>query len=121
MTRPSSGVSRRTVLTAGLAIPMASWLAGAVTTPARATPSTTPGLGPVKWEHYLRSTPENLHWGGFPIGMPPGITMKSGEVVRVDALSQQGLTGAMNPVDYMAQFGIAPEEVLQDGIDFWDT
>ncbi len=117
MTRPT--VSRRTLLTASAAAPIVSWLASA--SPASATPATTPGFGPVKWDHHLRSTPDNLHWGGFPIGMTPGVTMKSGEVVRVDALSQQGLTGSLHPVDYMAQFGIKPEEVLEDGIKFWET
>lgn len=121
MTQASSAVSRRTVLTAGVAVPIASWLASAVTSPAAATPATTPGLGPVKWDYYLRSTPENLHWGGFPIDATPGLTMKSGKIVRVDCLSQQGLTGSMSPVDYMGQFGITPEEVLADATAFWET
>ncbi|WP_345632357.1 acetamidase/formamidase family protein [Rugosimonospora acidiphila] len=47
--------------------------------------------------------------------------MRSGEIVRVDALSQQGLTGSQNPVDYFGAFGIKPEEVLPDAIAFWET
>ncbi|MCW2541488.1 MAG: Acetamidase/formamidase [Frankiales bacterium] len=121
MTRRSNTVSRRTVLTASLAAPVATWLGSTFTSPASATPATKPGRGPVKWDHHLRSTPDNLHWGGFPIDATPGVTMKSGEVVRVDALSQQGLTGTMSPVDYMAQFGIKPKDVLADGIAFWET
>lgn len=121
MARPWNAVNRRTLLTAGLAVPIGSALAGAVASPASATPATTPGLGPVKWDHHLRSTPDNLHWGGFPINATPGLRMKSGEVVRVDALSQQGLTSSLSPVDYMGQFGIKPEEVLADATAFWET
>jgi acetamidase/formamidase len=121
MARPWNAVNRRTLLTAGLAVPIGSALASAIASPASATPATTPGLGPVKWDHHLRSTPDNLHWGGFPINATPGLRMNSGEVVRVDALSQQGLTGSLSPVDYMGQFGIKPEEVLADATAFWET
>ena len=47
--------------------------------------------------------------------------MQSGETVRIDALSQQGATGAISPVDYYAQFGVPGSEVLQDLVDFWKT
>lgn len=118
---PLSSPSRRTLLRAGAVAPLAAGLLSSTVSPARATPSTTPGLGPVKWDHHLRSTPENLHWGGFPIGWEPGVTMKSGEIVRVDVLNQQGLTGSTSPVDYFGGFGIRPEEVLPDAIAFWET
>jgi acetamidase/formamidase len=122
VTRPSSTLSRRTVLTASLAAPVATWLGSAFTSPANATPATKHRRRPAKWDHHLRSTPDNLHWGGFPIDATPGVTMKSGEVVRVDALSQQGLTSSsMSPVDYMAQFGIPAKEVLADATAFWET
>ncbi|MFC4035885.1 acetamidase/formamidase family protein [Streptomyces polygonati] len=118
MNRSTSAPSRRTLLTAGLAVPVAAGLTGAVTSPAgAATPRAVPG----KWDHHLKSTPGNLHWGGFPIDATPGVTMKSGEIVRVDALSQQGLTGTMSPVDYMGQFGIKPHEVLADATAFWES
>jgi acetamidase/formamidase len=112
------------MLTAGVAAPAAAWLGSAFTSPASASasPAPKPGHRPVKWDHYLRSTPANLHWGGFPIDATPGVTMRSGEVVRVDALSQQGLTSSsISPVDYMAQFGIKPKDVLADGTAFWET
>jgi acetamidase/formamidase len=121
MVRSSNPVSRRTVLAAGTAIPFASLVAGIAASPAYASPATTPGLGPVKWDYYLKSTPENLHWGGFPITATPGVRMESGKIIRVDMLSQQGLTGSISPVDYMAQFGIPAEEVLADATAFWQT
>src|ERR687884_669822 len=72
-------------------------------------------------DHVVASRPENVVWGGFPIDRPPVLTMQSGETVRIDALSQQGATGALNPVDYFAQFGVPQDEVLTDLIDFWKT
>jgi acetamidase/formamidase len=73
-------------------------------------------------DHHLQSTPGNLHWGGFPIGWKPGVTMRSGETVRVDALSQQGFTNpGVDPRDYFGAFGVPPEEILPDGQAFWET
>ena len=72
-------------------------------------------------DHFVASRPENVVWGGFPIDRPPVLTMHSGETVRIDALSQQGATGAISPVDYYAQFGVPGSEVLQDLVDFWKT
>ena len=72
-------------------------------------------------DHVVQSRPENVVWGGFPIDRPPVLTMQSGETVRIDALSQQGATGALNPVAYFAQFGVAASEVLPDLVDFWKT
>lgn len=74
------------------------------------------------YDHHLRSTPDNLHWGGFPIGWEPGVTMASGETVRVETLSQQGFTNPdVDPRDYFGAFGISPDEILPDGLAFWKT
>ncbi|WNI18769.1 acetamidase/formamidase family protein [Actinacidiphila sp. ITFR-21] len=121
MKRPTNPTSRRTLLTAGLAVPIAAGLTGAVASSAAATPANARRFVPERWDHHLKSTPGNLHWGGFPIDAKPGVTMRSGETVRVDALSQQGLTGSVSPVDYMAQFGIKPSEVLADATAFWES
>ena len=72
-------------------------------------------------DHFVASRPENVVWGGFPIDRPAVLTMQSGETVRIDALSQQGATSALNPVDYFAQFGVPSKEVLTDLVDFWKT
>ncbi|GAB3406455.1 acetamidase/formamidase family protein [Flindersiella endophytica] len=73
-------------------------------------------------DHHLRSTPDNLHWGGFPIGWEPGVTMRSGETVRVETLSQQWFTNPeVDPRDYFGIFDISPDEILPDGLAFWET
>ena len=72
-------------------------------------------------DHVVRSRPENVVWGGFPIDRPAVLTMQSGETVRIDALSQSGATGAISPADFFALFGVKPQDVLQDLTDFWKT
>ena len=71
--------------------------------------------------HVVRSTPENVVWGWFPIDRAPVLTVRSGETVRIDTLSHAGATQAADPERYLGQFGVAPEDVLQDVLDFWET
>lgn len=117
-----STASRRSVLAAGLAVPLAAAVGAA---PAQASRGQSGGHGShghMKWDHHLKSTPENLHWGGFPIGWEPGVTIRSGQTVRVDTLSHQGFTNpAIHPRDYFGAFGVKPREILSDGIAFWET
>ncbi len=72
-------------------------------------------------QHVVRSTPENVVWGWFPIDRAPVLTVRSGETVRIDTLSHAGTTQAADPERYLGQFGVAPEDVLQDVLDFWGT
>jgi len=71
-------------------------------------------------DHFVSARPENVVWGGFPINQPPVLTIQSGQIVRIDVISQSGATNAtLDPVAYFGQFGVKPEEVLQDVKDFW--
>jgi len=73
-------------------------------------------------DYFLSARPENVVWGGFPIGAPPVLTISSGQTVRIDTISQSGATNAtLNPVDYFGQFGVQPREVLRDVSDFWTS
>ncbi len=72
-------------------------------------------------DHVLRSTPENLVWGWYPIDRAPVLTIRSGDTVRIDTLSHAGTTQAEEPVEYLGEFGVAPDEVLDDVVDFWRT
>lgn len=74
----------------------------------------------VQPDYVVSSRPENVVWGGFPIDLRPVLTIKSGQVVRIDTLTQSGATSdAANPVTYYGQFGVQPAEVLADMTDFW--
>ena len=70
-------------------------------------------------DHFLGSRPQYLTLGGFPIDVPPARTIDSGDTIRIDVISQSGNNGSVDPVTYWGQFGVAPEEVLQDAKDWW--
>ena len=72
-------------------------------------------------DHHVPSTPDNVVWGWFPIDREPVLTVRSGDTVRVDTLSHAGATQAEDPERYLGLFGVAPEEVLQDVLDFWES
>lgn len=72
-------------------------------------------------DHVVRSTPDNLVWGWYPLDRAPVLTVRSGDTVRIDTLSHAGTTQVEEPVEYLGQFGAAPDEVLQDVVDFWRT
>ena len=69
--------------------------------------------------HHVPSTPENVVWGWFPIDRAPVLTIQSGDTVRIDTLSHAGSTQGEDPERYLGRFGVAPNEVLQDVVDFW--
>ncbi len=71
--------------------------------------------------HHVPSTPENVVWGWYPIDRPPVLTIRSGETVRIDTLTHAGTTQAEEPVAYLGQFGVAPDEILPEVIAFWRT
>lgn len=69
---------------------------------------------------YVPSTPENTVLGGFPIDNAPVETVRSGQIVKIDTLTQSGATNAtLDPIQYYGQFGVRPNEVLPDMVDFW--
>lgn len=72
-------------------------------------------------DHVVRSTPENVVWGWYPIDRPPVLTVRSGETVRIDTLSHAGTTQDEDPERYLGRFGVAPDEVLPDVVAFWRT
>jgi acetamidase/formamidase len=74
-------------------------------------------LGPQRT--HVASRPETVVWGEFPIDRTPVVTVKAGEVVRIDTLSHQGATQDEDPIAYLGSMGVKKEEVLQDVIDFW--
>ena len=70
-------------------------------------------------DHHVRSTPENVTWGDFPLERAPVLRVRSGETVRIDALSHAGATQSEEPLAYMASLGVPASEVLEDAIAFW--
>ena len=84
--------------------------------------------------YHLPSTPETVYRGFFPRNAKPALSVPSGAIVEIDTLSHQGInsfktcipakgdrtpsdctaTGALDPIAFAAQQGIAESEVLPD-------
>ena len=67
----------------------------------------------------LRSKPETLIWGYIAADRVPVLRIRSGQTVRIDTVTHQGLNTSQDPVAFFGAAGIAPEEVLQDAVDVY--
>ena len=81
-------------------------------TPAASNPQPVHAL--IRPDATLRSTPETVLWGYIAANLAPALTVKSGQIVEVEALSHQGLTTAKDPEKFFAAYGIPSSEVLAD-------
>lgn len=73
------------------------------------------------YDWHVPSRPETVTWGWLLIDEDPVLTIESGDTVRIDTISHHGATQNDHPVPFLGQFGVKPEEVLQDVIDFWSA
>ena len=81
----------------------------------RGTPgSSRPVSEPIRADVELLSTPETVLWGYIAANLPPALTVTSGQIVDVEALSHQGLTTGKDPEKFFAAYGIPAHEVLSD-------
>jgi acetamidase/formamidase len=69
---------------------------------------------PIYVDATLRSTPDTVLWGYIAANLPPALTIKSGQIVEIEALSHQGLTTNKDPEKFFDVYGIANHEVLSD-------
>ena len=67
----------------------------------------------------LRSTPQTVVWGYISADLTPALTIKSGQTVKIDTVSHQGLLTKDPPVTFFGAGGIPPEQVLQDATDIY--
>ncbi|MBI2293244.1 MAG: acetamidase/formamidase family protein [Betaproteobacteria bacterium] len=67
----------------------------------------------------MRSTPETVSWGYIAADLPPVLRIRSGQTVRIDTVSHQGINTKVDPVTYFGAAGIPPEQVLQDAQDIF--
>jgi acetamidase/formamidase len=73
----------------------------------------------VRVDAALRSTPQTVSWGWIAADLPPVLRVTSGQTVRIDTVTHQGINTARDPVDLFGAAGIAPDEVLQDAKDIF--
>jgi len=100
-----SGLTRGLIAAALFACAGAAW---AQPVPPKAAPDYT-----------LRSRPETIVWGYLAADVPPALTIRSGQTVRIDTVSHQGVINMTDPVSFFARAGIPREQVLQDAIDIY--
>jgi len=67
----------------------------------------------------LRSTPETVSWGWIAADRAPVLRVKSGQTVRIDTVSHQGLNTTRDPVAFFGAAGVAPGEVLKDASEIY--
>ena len=63
---------------------------------------------------HIASTPATVVWGYLPAGRPPVLTIRSGQTVKIDTISHQGLLSGTDPVKFFGAARIAASEVLPD-------
>ena len=68
---------------------------------------------------HVPSTPETVVWGYLPDARKPVVTVKSGQVVRIDTVSHQGLVSGVDPVQFFASAGIPANQVLGDAVNIY--
>jgi len=76
-------------------------------------------VGGPRIDAHVRSTPETVVWGYLPAGRAPVATVRSGETVRIDTVSHQGLINGTDPVKFFGAAGIAQEAVLPDAVEIY--
>jgi acetamidase/formamidase len=69
---------------------------------------------PHRADAHLRSLPGNVSWGLIPANAPAVLRIASGQIVRIDTVSQQGITAGIDPVEFFGAAGIDPSQVLDD-------
>jgi len=68
----------------------------------------------------LRSTPETVSWGWIAADRAPVLRVTSGQTVRIDTVTHQGINSRDDPVTYFGRAGIPSEKVLPDAIEIYE-
>ena len=55
----------------------------------------------------LRSTPETVSWGWIAADRAPVLRVKSGQTVRIDTVTHQGINTKDDPVTFFGRAGIS--------------
>jgi len=62
----------------------------------------------LKPDAVVRSTPETVSWGWIAADRAPVARVKSGQTIRIDTVTHQGLNTDRDPVAFFGAAGIAP-------------
>ncbi|UCF75064.1 MAG: acetamidase/formamidase family protein, partial [Betaproteobacteria bacterium] len=67
----------------------------------------------------LPSSSKTVSWGWISADRAPVLRVRSGQTVRIDTVSHQGLNTRLDPVAFFGQAGITPDAVLRDARDVY--
>ena len=67
----------------------------------------------------LRSTPETVSWGWIAADRAPALRVASGQTVRIETITHQGINTKEDPVTYFGRAGISAEKVLPETIEIF--
>ena len=67
----------------------------------------------------LRATPETVSWGWIAADRKPVLRVKSGQHVRIDTVTHQGLNTDRDPVAFFGMAGIDAKAVLPEAMDIY--
>ncbi len=67
----------------------------------------------------LRSTPDTVSWGWIAADRAPVLRVKSGQTIRIDTVTHQGINTKDDPVTFFGRAGISAEKVLPDAVDIF--
>jgi acetamidase/formamidase len=68
---------------------------------------------------HLFSTPETVSWGWIAADRAPVLRVRSGQTVRIDTVTHQGLNTDRDPVAFFGAAGIKAGAVLEDAADIY--
>jgi acetamidase/formamidase len=66
----------------------------------------------------LSSTAKTVVWGHIAADVAPVLRIRSGQTVRIDTVSHQGLI-KQDPIAFFGESGVRAEQVLQDAVDIF--
>ena len=69
----------------------------------------------------LKATPQTVVWGVLPIDIAPALRIKSGQTVKIDTLSHQGMVNGTDPVAFFGAAGIAAADVLPEAMPIYQN
>ncbi|MGH8661262.1 MAG: acetamidase/formamidase family protein [Burkholderiales bacterium] len=70
-------------------------------------------------EVILRATPAAVSWGWIASDRAPVARVKSGQRLRIETVTHQGLNTDQDPIAFFGAAGIAPGEVLPEAVEIY--
>ncbi len=126
----AQGVGRRTLLRASAGLLAAGAVSSTATKAAALTTAShgpvnilQPGVGPMVGT-YVPARPDQILWGHLPIATtPPILTVNSGAVLTIDAVSHEGILEdqGKDPVEFFGYRGVPRDHILKDAIEIART